>query len=58
MFGIFKIDSLASYEGYVAIDKTFMGKKPLTTARLTDVGRAAFRAYRQQMQQVFDDLPE
>lgn len=44
--------------GYVAIDKTFMGKKPLSTARLTDAGRAAFRAYRQQMQQVFDDLPE
>lgn len=31
--------------GYVAIDKRFEGKKPVTTARLTESGRAAWIAY-------------
>lgn len=31
--------------GYVAIDKSFSGRKPLTRVRLTDQGRAAFVAY-------------
>ena len=31
--------------GYVAIDKSFVGKKPLTRVRLTDPGRDAFAAY-------------
>ena len=31
--------------GYVAIDKSFMGKKPLTRVSLTDAGRAAFIRY-------------
>ncbi|MGB8600621.1 MAG: transcriptional regulator [Rhizomicrobium sp.] len=31
--------------GYVAIDKSFSGRKPLTRVRLTDPGRAAFVAY-------------
>ncbi|HLK24510.1 MAG TPA: transcriptional regulator [Caulobacteraceae bacterium] len=31
--------------GYVAIDKSFFGRKPLTRARLTPVGRKAFAAY-------------
>ncbi|CAN5340105.1 transcriptional regulator [soil metagenome] len=31
--------------GYVAVDKSFVGRKPLTRARLTDAGRAAFIAY-------------
>lgn len=31
--------------GYVAIDKRFAGKKPLTTVSLTDTGRAAFIRY-------------
>jgi DNA-binding transcriptional ArsR family regulator len=44
--------------GYVAIEKTFANKKPLTMAALTDEGRAAFQAYRRQMEQVFDDLPD
>lgn len=36
-------------EGYVTIEKTFEGKTPRTLCRLTDEGRAAFEAYRQQM---------
>lgn len=31
--------------GYVAIDKSFVGKKPLTTITLTEAGRAAFIRY-------------
>jgi DNA-binding MarR family transcriptional regulator len=31
--------------GYVAIEKSFRGRKPLTQARLTEPGRAAFRRY-------------
>ena len=31
--------------GYVAIDKSFAGRKPLTRVRLTDPGRAAFITY-------------
>jgi DNA-binding MarR family transcriptional regulator len=31
--------------GYVAIDKSFVGKKPLTTVTLTEGGRAAFIRY-------------
>ncbi|QBX37290.1 transcriptional regulator [Brevundimonas sp. S30B] len=31
--------------GFVAIDKSFQGKKPLTRARLTEPGRKAFVAY-------------
>lgn len=31
--------------GYVAIDKRFVGRKPLTTIRLTDPGRDAFVGY-------------
>ena len=31
--------------GYVAIDKSFVGRKPLTQVRLTEAGRAAFIRY-------------
>jgi DNA-binding HxlR family transcriptional regulator len=31
--------------GFVAIDKRFQGRKPLTEARMTDAGRTAFVAY-------------
>lgn len=44
--------------GYVSIEKTFRGKTPLTVCRLTDVGREAFRAYRDQLKRVVDTLPE
>lgn len=32
--------------GYVAIEKTYRGRIPLTLVRLTDAGTAAYRAYR------------
>lgn len=31
--------------GYVAIDKSFLGRKPLTRVRMTEAGRRAFAAY-------------
>ncbi|MDO9222665.1 MAG: transcriptional regulator [Caulobacter sp.] len=31
--------------GYIAVDKCFRDRKPLTTISLTDEGRAAFAAY-------------
>lgn len=34
---------------YVVIEKVFEGKTPRTICRLTDAGREAFEAYREQM---------
>jgi DNA-binding MarR family transcriptional regulator len=44
--------------GYVAIEKGYKGKKPHTMILLTKRGRAAFKDYKQNMQQVLDDLPD
>jgi len=44
--------------GYVDVEKTFVGKRPYTLLKLTAVGRTAFQQYRQNMQQVFADLPD
>jgi len=44
--------------GYVNIQKTFDGKKPKSILRMTEQGRDAFRAYKKNMQQVLDDLPD
>ncbi len=44
--------------GYVRIEKTFRGKIPLTICQLTDIGREAFRAYRDQLKRVVSTLPE
>jgi DNA-binding transcriptional ArsR family regulator len=43
--------------GYVVIDKEFRGKKPHSSIRITEDGRAAFKTYRQNMLQLLDDLP-
>ncbi len=40
--------------GYVAIQKTFRGKIPLTLCRLTPKGHQALKAYRQAMQDILD----
>lgn len=32
--------------GYIAIEKRFQGRKPVTLISITDAGRAAFRTYR------------
>jgi len=43
--------------GYVEIKKEFLGKKPHTVASLTQKGRLAFEAYREEMKQVLNKLP-
>jgi DNA-binding MarR family transcriptional regulator len=35
--------------GYIVIEKSFVGRKPLTRARITPEGREAFRGYLLQM---------
>ncbi|MEO8374064.1 MAG: transcriptional regulator [Sphingomonas bacterium] len=40
--------------GYITIEKSFLGRKPLTQARLTPTGRAAFVRYLAAMQQLVD----
>jgi DNA-binding transcriptional ArsR family regulator len=44
--------------GYVAVEKTFQGRKPLTMIELTEKGRAAFDDYRRRMQASLSDLPD
>ena len=39
-----QLDKLAA-AGYISVEKGFQGKKPRTTCRITDSGRAAFTAY-------------
>ena len=42
--------------GYIAIDKSFLGRKPLTRARLTKSGRKALSAYIESMAQLIERL--
>lgn len=44
--------------GYVRMKKSFQDKKPNTMIQLTEQGRTAFRAYKDDMQQVLGDLPD
>jgi DNA-binding MarR family transcriptional regulator len=44
--------------GYVSVEKEFIDKKPHNTLKLTDKGRNAFKEYRKNMKQVFEDLPK
>ena len=44
--------------GYIEIEKKFVGKKPHSMIKLTKEGRAAFKDYKTQMQQVLNDLPD
>ena len=39
-----QLDKLAA-AGYITVEKGFQGKKPRTTCRVTEAGRAAFEAY-------------
>lgn len=41
--------------GYVAVEKSFVGRKPLTRARLTEEGRAAFIRYLDAMAKLVSD---
>ena len=44
--------------GYVEVEKTFSGRKPRTTYRLTDTGRAAFERYRSQVRDLLGGSPQ
>ncbi len=40
--------------GYIAIDKSFLNRKPLTQARLTPAGRKAFATYLEAIARLVD----
>ena len=42
--------------GYVAIEKSIVGRKPLTRARITPKGRDAFRTYLMEMAKLVETL--
>ena len=44
--------------GYVAIDKSFVGRKPLTRARITSAGRKAFAAYLDAIGRLVNEPPQ
>ncbi len=44
--------------GYINIKKKIIGKRVNTMVSMTGAGRAAFKAYKHQMQQALDDLPD
>jgi DNA-binding MarR family transcriptional regulator len=44
--------------GYLEVQKSFKGRRPNTTLRLTPQGREAFHTYTRKMKQVFQDLPD
>ena len=41
--------------GYIAIEKSFLGRKPLTRARLTEAGRQAFAGYLDAIARLLDE---
>lgn len=43
---------------YIDIEKKIVGKRVNTMVSLTKKGREAFRAYKEQIQQVLDELPD
>jgi DNA-binding transcriptional ArsR family regulator len=44
--------------GYIAVEKSFIGRKPHTMLHLTGDGRVAFDSYREKMQQVLGNISE
>jgi len=44
--------------GYLATEKSFENKKPKTLIWLTDEGRDAFQKYKDNLQQIFNNLPD
>ena len=44
--------------GYLVMEKTFENKKPKTLIWLSDQGREAFQQYKDNLQQIFEGLPD
>ena len=42
--------------GYIAVEREFVGKKPLTLLRLTAAGRVALESYVERMKPLLDSL--
>ena len=42
--------------GYIAVEKTYLGKRPYTLLSLSDNGRTAFDTYRRQMQTLLANI--
>jgi DNA-binding transcriptional ArsR family regulator len=40
--------------GYIAVEKTYRGKLPMTLCRISATGRQAFETYRKQLKQFVD----
>ena len=43
--------------GYLEVEKSFRGRRPNTTLRLTPQGRQAFQAYAEKMKRLFSEIP-
>jgi len=43
--------------GYLKVEKSFKGRRPNTSLKLTSRGRSAFHQYALKMKQIFQDLP-
>ena len=44
--------------GYIEVIKEFIDRKPVTSLKLTDSGRAAFQKYRERMSGFLNELPK
>ena len=44
--------------GYIEVQKEFVDRKPVTSYRLTEIGKGAFQQYREQMSGFLKELPE
>jgi DNA-binding MarR family transcriptional regulator len=44
--------------GYIEVQKEFVDRKPVTSYRLTGLGREAFQQYRERMSGFLKELPE
>ncbi|MBI9046804.1 MAG: transcriptional regulator [Anaerolineaceae bacterium] len=45
-------------EGYVAVEKMFKGKRPLTICKLTGEGENAYRFYRLKLDEILSEMPD
>ena len=43
---------------YIEVQKEFVDRKPVTSYRLSQLGREAFQQYRERMSGFFEDLPD
>lgn len=44
--------------GYLEVEKSFKGRRPNTSLRLTPSGRSAFQEYRRKLKGMLDGLPD